>query len=447
MKLSIDAAKGVTSKNLDLQKIGKQAVKRRGKQSVAPFKKLAQQMVSKMTAQTASTKPTDPPAVSSAEPTPTDPTPTDSVSSVHSTSHEKPKRLPFIKDSKGSRLAFNLLLVRPWILVVGLWIVSAMGASLAWKGMISPRKLMMELPQPVSTETDTAANTNTFLKVEQDTPQGQTTASGTEAEQTSEPTINVADNSGLPMWPIGALVGTCAAGCLAISRRRAMVRMTAGRVRSKRKVRASMEIATGKPKQAKSMQRSSVRKTVKATPRQAEKLQTAKMQKTSRLKRVIGTSQKAPHKSVKSKASQSVRAKAGQPKERNQPRERKLSVLPSSSQAAVRGAIRPKKRRQRRKSGAAPLKPVAAGGRVLASRSNAQTREQPQQKTARKTANRNTASQGRQPQRRPIRSQRQAGGGQSIVSVVPANASHALDWTHGSLAHQMDVRPPRTASM
>lgn len=442
MKLSIDAAKGVTSKNLELQKIGKQAVKRHGKQSVAPFKKLAQRMVSKMTAQTASAKPTAPSAVSIAEPTPTD-----SVSSDRTTSQEKNGRLPFIKDSKGSRLAFNLLLVRPWILVVGLWIVSAMGASLAWKGMISPRKLMMELPQPVRTETDTAANTNTFLKVEQDAPQGETTESGAEAEQTSEPTINVADNSGLPMWPIGALVGTCAAGCLAISRRRAMVRMTDGRVRSKRKVRASVEIAAGKPKQAKSMQRTSVRKTVKATLRHAEKLQPAKMQKTNRLKRVTGTSQKAPHKSVQSKAPQPVRAKAVQPRERSQPRERKLSVLPSSSQTAVRGAIRPKKRRQRRKSGAAPLKPVAASGRVLASRSNAQIREQPQRKTARKTANRNAASQGRQLQRRPIRSQRQAGGGQPVVSVVPANASHALDWTHGSLAHQMDVRPPRTASM
>ncbi|NJM96881.1 MAG: hypothetical protein HC800_06550 [Phormidesmis sp. RL_2_1] len=34
---------------------------------------------------------------------------------------------------------------------------------------------------------------------------------------------------------------------------------------------------------------------------------------------------------------------------------------------------------------------------------------------------------------------------QAVVSVVPASESHPLDWTNGSLAHRLDIRPQRSA--
>ncbi|MGB3294089.1 MAG: hypothetical protein WBB01_13970, partial [Phormidesmis sp.] len=34
---------------------------------------------------------------------------------------------------------------------------------------------------------------------------------------------------------------------------------------------------------------------------------------------------------------------------------------------------------------------------------------------------------------------------QTVVTVVPANEAHPLDWDNGSLAHQVDVRPQRSA--
>ena len=309
-----------------------------------------------------------------------------------------------LKRSKGTQIAFNLLLVRPWVLVAGLWLVSILGAAVALEGMISPRRLTMELPEPKAEITSVAEDP--FINIEQGTDE-MASADTEMAPSAAGPNAvtNTENDSNFPAWPVGALVGTCAAGCLAISRQRAKVRLAAARSRSVsrgesrgqvRKVRFDAEASSRSNKPA---QPGAIHKSVKtATPRTVAH-------------------------PAKARASQS-------------PVVRLTKVAQKNAKPAVTSAVRPaaqgkpKKRRPRpQRVMAAP--PKSTAGRVLISRSTAQqaaptsrvSRPQPVKRVAAHTVSR-----------------------QSVVSVVPASESHSLDWTEGSLAHKMDVRPQRSVS-
>ena len=320
--------------------------------------------------------------------------------------------LPLIKDSKGSRIAFNLLLVRPWVLLVGFWLFSMVVGAVAVEGMVSPRKLRMALPE-ATVETTAVTNKNALIKVEQDSEDSavgiaedsdttQSNASSSEAGSISGAAAQKRANrsDGLPVLPLTAMVGTCAAGCLVISRRRAMARMAAARSRSRvRKVQANADASVSKPEQSK---------------------QQSKQQ---------------------SKPGQKVAArKIAKPKvERSSGDKPAIAKSPASALGLKPAAARLNKRRQRSQR-AASSQPAASSKRVLVSRFAARPAAPAQQVSS--------ISKARQASGKAKRkSARLATRHQGIVSVVPASESHALDWTNGSLAHQMDVRPSRTASM
>lgn len=135
-----------------------------------------------------------------------------------------------VQNSKSARVAFHLLLVKPWVLVVGLWLVSALSAVVAAERLVSPSKLTKDLPEPV-VEVAPVAKTNSFIDVEQGA-EG-ITADSTEPEAAQSAASEVVANSRLPIWPLVTLVGSCAAGCVVISRRRAMLRIAAVRASGK----------------------------------------------------------------------------------------------------------------------------------------------------------------------------------------------------------------------
>ena len=289
-----------------------------------------------------------------------------------------------IKNSQSARVAFHLLLVKPWVLVAGLWLVSAASALVAMEGLVSPSKLTEALPEPVA-ETAPVA-TNRFIDVEQ-SAEG-ITDDGTEDSSDAVAEMDAADaiaaDVRFPVWPLATLVGSCAAGCVAISRRKAMIRMAAARTRNRgRQLQAAAPIK--KP-----------------------------VSNSKPIRRVPSVGKKGaplPIKVVKS---------AARPAEK-----------------AASGLVRSKKRRQRKRPTAQPISAVkgtgrnASGSPVLASRSSAQ-QAAPKSHVSRPSR---TTARSRKAIRRASR--------QPVVSVVPADQSHRLDWKNGSIAHDMDVRPPR----
>ncbi len=313
-----------------------------------------------------------------------------------------------LKRSKGTQIAFNLLLVRPWVLVAGLWLVSILGAAVALEGMISPRRLTMELPEPKAEITSVAKDS--FINIEQGTDDMASADTETAPSAAGSSTVANAENdSNFPAWSVGALVGTCAAGCLAISRQRARVRLAAARSRSVsrgesrgqvRKVRFDAEAPGRSNKPA---QKGAIHKSVKtATPRTAAHPAQARGSQSPAVRLT--------------KAAQKIAKPAAIP-----------AVRPAAHSPASQG--KPKKRRPQRVM-AAPPKSTAAG-RVLVSRSTAQQ----------------AAPTSRVSRPQPVkRVAAQAVSRQSVVSVVPASEAHPLDWTEGSLAHKMDVRPQRSVS-
>lgn len=308
---------------------------------------------------------------------------------------------PNFKSSKGSQVAFHLLLVKPWVLVAGLWLVSMLGAAIALEGMISPRRLTMALPEPQAEVASTAKDS--FINIEQGSDDivsdGIATENTETASSTSESAEAAANGSDFPTWPVGALVGTCAAGCLVISRQRARVRLAAMRSRSVsrgesrgkvRRVRidADTPIRSGKP-----AQKTGARKPVSAIAR---------------------PSQSRTHQA------ETVRAAVKQPI--------KQTAALKSAASSAHGS----KKRRPRPQGASAAPKSAAVGRVLVSRSTAQQ----------------AAPTSRVSRPQPVkRLAARAGSRQSIVSVVPASEDHPLDWTGSSLAHKMDVRPQKVSSL
>lgn len=335
----------------------------------------------------------------------------------------------FHQESKSSRLALNLVLVRPWILVAGFWLVSVASAGMALDGLISPKKLTMALPE---TTLDAEATTpaTSFLNVEQgDAEIGATPVEPTDAEVIAAPESAVASTqSDFPVWPLGLLVGTCATGCLVMSRRRAMLRLAAARSRQATRKGANGQVRKSRPVPQLSSKTPAARlaatkmTSAKATATKSPGLKMASVKtpiKTASLKTApirtapIKTAAKLPLKSSVSK--------------------------PSAERGGFSAAMKNRPQRHRRPAVSAP---AIAGNRVLVSRSTAQ-KMTVQKATAKKTSA-SSAAQISSP--RPIkRTPSQIASRQSVVSVVPASESHILDWTNGSLAHQLDVRPQRSA--
>ncbi len=304
------------------------------------------------------------------------------------------------KGKSAPRIAMTLLLVRPWVLVLGFWIFSMGIGTLALGGMLSPRKLTTALPEPTVdvpvanasqlAETPAAIDTN---------ESGESTAvENADAASTTATTTGATNNSGLTLaLPMFLLVSACAVGCFIISRRRAM-KMIAARARV-RKARGGLTInTTARPKAVASKASSSKangRKVVSAR----ETVSTADSVRPVRKALV-----------------------------------HKLTLEPRHSPSELRA-----KKRRRHSKIAPPVRTAANGRKLLASRATALRSGVPSgqaQTRFRKGAIR-AASRRRHPMRSP--------SDLPVVSVVPANESHALDWHEESLAHQMDVRPHRSA--
>ncbi len=314
------------------------------------------------------------------------------------------------KGSKGIRVAFTLLLVRPWVLVLGFWLFSMLGAALALEGMISPRKLTMALPEPAQIA---PVRSSSLIDVEQ-AESGDIAADEVPLAEASELIDGTAEreldsSSNFPMWTLGGVVGTCAAGCLVMSRRRAMARMAVARARGRvRRVRVSA---------APSMSSSST----------GQKGGQAAGQKTL-VRKPSKSSSKSWSNSSSVKKPQKLSAQSGAEL-------RPVTVSKISAKPEVAKPTRAKKRRQRNNRGAV----VTQQGTVSKSRRNQVLASRSTARPSAIARPSHTRSARRSPSRMASR--------QSVVSVVPANESHALDWSSGSLAHQVDVRPQRTASM
>ncbi|MEL6351419.1 MAG: hypothetical protein AAFR58_06620 [Cyanobacteria bacterium J06627_28] len=296
------------------------------------------------------------------------------------------KSLQSVKESKSVKIALNLLLVRPWVLLLGFWAISLVGGALALEGMLSPRRLTMDLPEAVVEPEPMRTSSLISISQSSDEIAGDATAQPVSEEVSS---VAVESASGLPVLPLVGFVGACAAGCLVMSRRRAMARLSSARAKGRvRKVRTR----TGTPVKA-GVKKPVVKKPVVRQPVMAAVRSGAQKPGTQ-----------------KSGAQKSGLQKAGIPKT-------------VEKVAVASAAPRQKKRRQRPRK-AAGVRPAAVGTSVVASRATAQrviAKPQGGKRTTR-------------------RSMRAASRRQPMVSVVPAGEANALDWPQGSLAHQLDVR-------
>ena len=68
-----------------------------------------------------------------------------SLGRTHQLDHSK-------REKSSCQIALTLLLVRPWVLVLGFWISSIGLGTLALGGMLSPRRLTKALPEPALSE-------------------------------------------------------------------------------------------------------------------------------------------------------------------------------------------------------------------------------------------------------------------------------------------------------
>lgn len=291
------------------------------------------------------------------------------------------KSLQSVKESKSVKVALNLLLVRPWVLLLGFWAISLVGGALALEGMLSPRRLTMDLPEAVVEPEPVRTSSLISISQSSDEIAGDATAQPVSEEVSP---VAVESASGLPVLPLVGFVGACAAGCLVMSRRRAMARLSSARAKGRvRKVRAR----TGTPVKA-GVKKPVVKKPVVRQPVMA---------------------------AVRSGAQKSGAQKSGL---------QKAGIPKTVEKVAVASAAPRQKKRRQRPRKAAGVRPAAVGTSVVASRATAQRGIAKPQGGKRTTR----------------RSMRAASRRQPMVSVVPAGEANALDWPQGSLAHQLDVR-------
>ncbi|MEO0541264.1 MAG: hypothetical protein AAFZ80_10420 [Cyanobacteria bacterium P01_A01_bin.105] len=130
---------------------------------------------------------------------------------------DAPDNIPASKPSNpaetllGSRLLFELVLVRPWILVCGFWLLLVGTSALALSGLADPGKpAVSEAPtsgevqplQPLGVAPDTAV-----------TSRLSESPIALNGGRTPDPAVQP-----LPMWSLWVMVGACAAGCIVLSR-------------------------------------------------------------------------------------------------------------------------------------------------------------------------------------------------------------------------------------
>ncbi|MGB3788206.1 MAG: hypothetical protein WA949_09355, partial [Phormidesmis sp.] len=147
------------------------------------------------------------------------------------------------QDKSASRIALTLLLVRPWVLVLGFWIFSMGIGTLALGGMLSPRKLTTALPESAvdTTVASSSQSANTLITADDGESGEGTAVENADKTTTGAATTATANGSGLPLaLPMFLVVSACAVGCFVISRRRAM-KMAAARARV-RKARGGLTI-------------------------------------------------------------------------------------------------------------------------------------------------------------------------------------------------------------
>ena len=314
------------------------------------------------------------------------------------------------KGKSASRIALTLLLVRPWVLVLGFWIFSMGIGTLALGGMLSPRKLTTALPESTVDASVAGSSQSADTLTAAEATSESATVEDADVENSSAAGPNQTNSSGLALaLPMFLLVSACAVGCFAISRQRAM-KMASARARV-RKARGSLTITTA------------------ASPR-------AGSSKASRLK--ANGSRPSGRKLVGTADSVRPVRKAPVRQPTLELRHKTLELRNRTPE------LRSKKRRQRSKTALlaqTAAKPTANGGKVLVSRATA-VRAGAQSRQA-QTQLRKGAIRAASRRRRPM--EPNSASQTSIVSVVPASESHALDWREGSLAHQMDIRPHRSA--
>jgi hypothetical protein len=114
----------------------------------------------------------------------------------------------------GSSVLFDLLLVRPWILVGGFWLILVVTIAIAFGGLMNPGKQAAQvtaesqvLPNSGAIAPDAAATAR--LALEADTLPQSTDPAAT-LEGTSEQPV--------PVWPLWVMVLACAGGCFLMSR-------------------------------------------------------------------------------------------------------------------------------------------------------------------------------------------------------------------------------------
>lgn len=317
--------------------------------------------------------------------------------------------IPLLRQSKSARVAFTLLLVRPWVLVAGLWLFSLLTSAAAIQGLIKPGSLMQALPE-TTVEAPKVATSSLINVVEGDLDaEGEPAVSESEAVEEAAPEVvdSEAQGGSFPVLPLIMVTGAGAAGCLVLARRRAIAR-----------------VMKAKSKQVKSKPR------VRRKPVRADAVRP--IETVQSLKRVrkptasVEASRQAPKANVRTAAADKELNRAQKRRQRNR-RTSTAQSAPISRASATKA--------NNRKQKPLPTRKVKQSG----NNQNSSHTQMSRNKTQRSSPTHPARA------RRVRRTASRTARNQAVVSVVPASESHALDWTNGSLAHQMDVR--KTASM
>ena len=350
------------------------------------------------------------------------------------TKQEKTKREKTKQEKSAYQIALTLLLIRPWVLVLGLWIFSMGIGTLALGSMLSPRQLTKALP-------DSTFNAS----VDSSNQPRDTLVTGTRTEVASDETDEAAvektdldsrdaitngdaiNSSQLPLaLPLVLIVSSCVIGCFVISRQRAM-KMASAKARV-RKAHSGLKVSTATNRQPSSRKASVSKAAVRRPDSRAD----------------VSAASVRPVRKASARTLPKTRPTTTQPTTTTKTTTTQTTVktgsrisLPKVEKPMVRNLaaeLRPRRRsrfKNRLDTRRTAVEANRNGRKVLVSRTTAtrsNARPHPPRPRLRKRTLR-AASRRRHP----------------VVNVVPANESHALDWQEGSLAHEMDVRSRRSA--
>ncbi|NEP18448.1 MAG: hypothetical protein F6J97_16350 [Leptolyngbya sp. SIO4C1] len=135
----------------------------------------------------------------------------------------------------GSKLLYELVLVRPWVLVGGFWLLLLLTSAIAIGGLTSPGKQLAETvpSEPAPASVSDATVTSRLPAAD---------ASAVDPAATLD-----AAKRAMPIWPLWALVVACAGGCLVMSRPGQPASLR--RARSRRRLSPAARAATLKRQQ------------------------------------------------------------------------------------------------------------------------------------------------------------------------------------------------------